>query len=664
MPVITIDIDLELSQLVLSGDISSLLTHRFANRYLKDALSPIVDQEKIYIPCRGDIEQRIAIVRAMLKKYGFHEARSEAVSTVLSDYYAEELKFEAFSRKALEIRNNEGTREDFSIFTDSLLRHMPNRSLYKLQLLSAYHLAFAQNACNFSVPGAGKTSIVYGAFAHLKNLPDQDSKRIDRILVIGPLSSFGPWELEYQQCFGRYPSVQRLSSMMSKEDKSAYLYSNRLCELTLISYASLAALKDDISYFLRRHKVMVVLDEAHKVKNTSGGIHAQTVLDIAQYCSSRVVLTGTPAPNGYEDLYNMFKFIWPAKSIIGYHANQLRDMSGRDNDPRVDGLIESISPFFLRIKKSDLNIPNATVHPPIEITMGPVQQRIYDFIEKKYLDTMLGAGQDFSSRFKKALVSAKTMRLMQAATNPAMLNKALTEYVDDEEAPLEVVQAIDDSSVLSEIIRYAQMETPAKFIAAKNLIEQIILQNGKVVVWATFVQTIKDFQQYLHNNGIASQLLYGATPVEEHGIQANPVVAESDELTRERIVSDFQNPNSLFKVIIANPFAVAESISLHKACHNAIYLERTFNAAHFIQSKDRIHRYGLEPGTVTNYYFLISRDSIDEVIDARLSLKERRMIDIMESMPIPLFDNLDEDLGNEDIRMLIENYVNRTGKIQ
>ena len=64
--------------------------------------------------------------------------------------------------------------------------------------------------------------------------------------------------------------------------------------------------------------------------------------------------------------------------------------------------------------------------------------------------------------------------------------------------------------------------------------------------------------------------------------------SEEQILTREKIVRAFQSEDCPFKVIIANPFAVAESISLHKACHNAIYLERSFNAAHFVQSKDRI----------------------------------------------------------------------------
>lgn len=156
--------------------------------------------------------------------------------------------------------------------------------------------------------------------------------------------------------------------------------------------------------------------------------------------------------------------------------------------------------------------------------------------------------------------------------------------------------------------------------------------------------------------GISCQELYGETPVERDGIDEDSV------LTREKIVRLFQEPDCPFKVIIANPFAVAESISLHKSCHNAIYVERSFNAAHFVQSKDRIHRYGLKAGTITNYYYVLSRDTIDETIDTRLTEKEQRMTEIMESMPIPLFSNIYDDLGDEDIKALIKDYVRRTKK--
>jgi SNF2 family DNA or RNA helicase len=402
------------------------------------------------------------------------------------------------------------------------------------------------------------------------------------------------------------------------------------------------------------------LDEAHKAKNTSGGIIAQAVLELAKYGRARVVLTGTPAPNGYEDLYNMFKFIWPTKNVIGFEVNQLRDMSAKGNDARVQRLIDNISPYFIRIKKSDLNIPPATIHPPIKVDMGPVQQRIYDFIEKKYVDAMIEDGAtDKTSRFKALLTQARIIRLMQAASNPAMLRTPLYEFISDDDCPMEGFQAIDDSNVLNSIMEYEKKEAPAKYETVRKLIESIVASGGKVVVWAIFIHTIHGLKSYLELNGIESQVLYGAIPVEKEGLAEE---SEDEIITRERIIREFQSTECPYKVIIANPFAVAESISLHKSCHNAIYIERSFNAAHFVQSKDRIHRYGLEPGVETNYYYVISRDSVDETIDSRLTEKERRLIEIMESLPIPLFNNASDDLGDEDVKALIKDYVRRTKK--
>lgn len=80
------------------------------------------------------------------------------------------------------------------------------------------------------------------------------------------------------------------------------------------------------------------------------------------------------------------------------------------------------------------------------------------------------------------------------------------------------------------------------------------------------------------------------------------------------------------------------------------------------KTKSIKHRYGLKEGTKTNYYYILSEDSIDETIDARLAEKEHRMNEIMESMPIPLFDNASDDLGDEDIKALIKDYVRRTKK--
>ena len=656
---ISIDFDSTKNEIYLLGDIAALQKSRFAWRYARDYLHPSVEDDKIVIPV-GDSEpfSVMSNISSMLAKYGFSEVQSESSEKVIQDYYEEERRFAEFSAKALHIRNNECDANEFEKFTQSVADNLSARSLYPLQLLSAYHMAFSQNACNFSVPGAGKTSIVYGAYAYLHNLPEEDPKRIDRLLIVGPLSSFGPWEAEFEECFGRTPISKRLVGGVDKSEKQDYLISRYPAELTLISYASLISLQKEIGFFLRNNKVMVVLDEAHKAKNSSGGVIAQAVLEMSKYCKSRIVLTGTPAPNGYEDIYNMFKFIWPNKNVMGFEVNQLRDITATGDQARITRLIDNISPFFIRIRKSDLNIPPATIHPPVYVSMGPLQQRIYDFIEKKYMDEFMADGAaDTSSRFKSALAQARTIRLMQAASDPAMLRAPLREFFEDEEFPIESYQSIDDSDVLKSILEYEANEVPAKYVAVKQLIDDILTDNGKVVIWATFIHTIHGLKKYLESNGIPCQELYGATPIEREGIDDDELV-----LTREKIVNAFQSQNCPFKVIIANPFAVAESISLHKACHNAIYIERSFNAAHFVQSKDRIHRYGLKPDTITNYYYIISRDTVDETIDARLAEKEQRMTEIMESMPIPLFNNISEDLGDEDIKALIRDYVRRTKK--
>lgn len=660
MATISIDFNAEKNEVYLLGDISSLKANRFAWHYMSDYLHPVEDGERLIVPVKD--EDPIVImskIRSMLEKYKFIEKRTETSEKVLLDFYEEEQKFKEFSNKALRIRNNDCETIDFKNFEDSVAQNLTSRSLYPLQLLAAYHMAFSQNACNFSVPGAGKTSIVYGAYAYLHNLSCDDVKYIERILIIGPLSSFAPWEMEYEECFGHKPSSQRLIGGIKKEDKQLYLYSNHPKELTLITYQSVNSLQNELGYFLRNNKVMVVLDEAHKIKNVSGGVFATAVMSLAKYSKSRIVLTGTPAPNGYEDLYNMFKFIWPSKNVIGFEVNQLRDITTCRDQSRVTRLIDNILPYFIRIKKSDLDIPPATIHPPIRVPMGNIQQRIYDFIEKKYIDAMLSDGSvDISTRFKAMLAQARMIRLIQAASNPAMLRAPLQEFVDAEDCPQEVFQAIDDSDVMKSILEYENAEIPTKYIATEKLVRRIVDKGEKVVIWAIFIHTIHGLRDYLKSKGIQCQVLYGAIPVEKEGISEN----QDDILTREYIVREFQKTDCPYKVIIANPFAVAESISLHKACHNAIYIERSFNAAHFVQSKDRIHRYGLAPGTETNYYYILSQDTVDETIDARLLEKEQRMTEIMESMPIPLFDNICEGLGDDDIKALIRDYVRRTKK--
>ena len=138
------------------------------------------------------------------------------------------------------------------------------------------------------------------------------------------------------------------------------------------------------------------------------------------------------------------------------------------------------------------------------------------------------------------------------------------------------------------------------------------------------------------------------------------MIGEIPQEERELTIRKVNDPNnSEFQVVIANPFSVAESISLHKGCHNAIYLERDYNCSNFLQSKDRIHRVGLPEGIETTYYYLISNDSIDEIIDRRLQIKIERMEEVIDD-DIPLFSRINDNDETDIITELINSYAQRS----
>ena len=83
-------------------------------------------------------------------------------------------------------------------------------------------------------------------------------------------------------------------------------------------------------------------------------------------------------------------------------------------------------------------------------------------------------------------------------------------------------------------------------------------------------------------------------------------------------------------ILIANPAACAESISLHKTCHNAIYYDLSYNCAQYLQSLDRIHRVGGSENQEAYYHYLQYENTIDSDILNNLNRKADRMYQIIE----------------------------------
>src|SRR5690606_10178690 len=126
-------------------------------------------------------------------------------------------------------------------------------------------------------------------------------------------------------------------------------------------------------------------------------------------------------------------------------------MSSGFNPGGVERLKQHLRPFYTRIRKRDLGLPEVSEE-KIDIALSPGHQRIYDAIERAVAPQLRAAGQGATS----SLVRARLMRLRQAAVNPALLLRPLQEeglldvdagaaYSVTELEVAEMVQAFDPS---------------------------------------------------------------------------------------------------------------------------------------------------------------------------------------------------------------------------
>jgi len=225
---------------------------------------------------------------------------------------------------------------------------------------------------------------------------------------------------------------------------------------------------------------------------------------------------------------------------------------------------------------------------------------------------------------------ARAIRLLQVASNPTLLRQKSEEF---SLPPME----LEDLPLRQGIEYYAKFEIPSKFVTLMSLSNELCADGSKIIIWTSFI----------HNLTMLSKLLSKYHPVAIHG--SVPVTSsDDDDFSREARIHQFKTDPTC-KILLANPAACAESISLHDVCHHAIYLDRTFNCAHYLQSLDRIHRIGLPEDQVTSYYLLSSENTIDEIVNTRLLEKMGNMWSILEDdLPGLLPDYWINPLGDDE----------------
>jgi len=473
------------------------------------------------------------------------------------------------------------------------------------------HALNAVNAANFSVPGAGKTATALAvAAAHLAQ------GTIDLVVVVGPLSSFAPWERE---CVGAAPGIfnPRRVRAGSRGARAEIYRRARTRELLLLGFSTAASDQSELEALCRRANVMLVVDESHRVKRFRGGTWAPALMEIARFARVKLILSGTPMPQSGLDLYSQLNILWPGGELTGSRATYA---ARAESD--FDAVIRRVEPFFVRTPKSQLDLPEAHFYRhPVEL--APLQLQIYDLIVTRLRAEIPDAAR-WSDRIE-ALRRARPIRLIQAASNPDLLNEADGFFgVPPLRSP--------SGTLMERLHRYREFgELPGKFRFALDFLRGLQAEGRKCVVWTSFIRNIDQLSRLVREQlGASVFSVDGRVPAAEtaaHGTE------EIDE-TRERRIDRFLAEDG-FAVLIANPAACAESISLHWACHTALYIDRTHDCARWLQSIDRIHRLGLTPTDRVEIHIAQGvangAPTIDAVVDNRLLAKENNMRLLLES---------------------------------
>ncbi len=500
--------------------------------------------------------------------------------------------------------------EDFQRFATLVNKEM-YRELRESQMWDAFFIKQMIKSANYSVPGAGKTSIVYGAFAYL-NSPEIN--KIKKIIMIGPKSSFKSWRDEFHKCFASKKKLRVLNihdeAFKNKNDRiHALRFDSANSNLILVNYEMLPNIEDDIEELIN-DEVMLVFDEVHKVKSTDG-IWAESALRISKKALYKVVLTGTPIPNTYRDLYNQLKILFPDEYSVffGYSPEYLV----KADEIQAEEINEKLYPFFCRTTKKDLSVPEASPDIKIICDMNVKEKELFRLLRTEFPGSILEL----------------YVRLLQAATNPKLLLSTLEkgilpylflgEYEDDINQLEEKEYTSSDffkRDDIQELISSINMST--KYWKCIETAENLASEGKQVIIWSVFVDTIKRLEKNLSEKGIKVKIIYGETSLTE----------------REKLIDDFKEKK--FQILLTNPHTLAESVSLHDTCHDAIYLEYTFNLTHMLQSRDRINRLGLKPEQYTQYHYLFlqndnpAEDSIDTRTYFRLEEKKEVMLNAIE----------------------------------
>lgn len=475
----------------------------------------------------------------------------------------------------LEVEKEVTKLENGQVEPDTIYNKYFNVTLMNHQLIGATIadrlFGVGYNGCLLSMDmGTGKTLT---AMAIIDRLVEKE--HCSKVLIVCPKIAMNVWKKEYKDFEkGTYKlkviggtAKQRIQQMNDLVDDS-----DERLNIAVINYEYTYAFQD----VLKKWKPdIVVCDESHRIKGVSTN-QTKAITGIGQLTKYKLCLTGTPLTRDILDYFSQFKFLDISIFGLNYYSFKNRyvitGMFGeylRPNKATFDEFKEKVNKISYRVTKEQcLELPPFTdITIPIEIGC----RKAYNQLEDEYI-TWLNENEFIS--VENALT--QTLKLRQLTSG--------FYYNVDEKG-----------------IREAVFIDSAKIDACMELIEDLVNEGNKVIVFAEFQAEIEKLKELCDKNKIISELYYGKT----------------SDRNKQIAVDNFQNGNS--QVFIGQIESAGISITLTSASH-MIFVSTGYKYGVYDQARARIYRKGQTKNCT--YYHLIATDTIDEGIVKSLNRKE------------------------------------------
>ena len=196
-------------------------------------------------------------------------------------------------------------------------------------------------------------------------------------------------------------------------------------------------------------------------------------------------------------------------------------------------MLRRIQPFTSRTPKEALGLPPYTITRH-DVPISDTQADVYDLVEDNFRRRLEDA-QSYRDKID-SLRRERPIRLLQAATNPDLLNRADSSYR---------LGRIDNPTptLMERLDTFRAREQPAKSLFALELLREIAGAGQKTVVWSNFIGNLDQFAaMVLAELHVPCFQVDGRVPTGDEAELDDPAIAPVDGLggeTRERRIESF-----------------------------------------------------------------------------------------------------------------------------